>query len=114
MSYARFSDDLDVYVYKDFDEKIHIHISNQRNYINAPNEKIVSTAKECLDYLIILGSFSYKIPTYTLERLKKEKLEETDPEILYAEEFLTALSSSLGWGDLKAIETLQKGLDKLK
>ena len=35
-------------------------------------------------------------------------------EIFYAEEFLTALSSSLGWGDLKAIETLQKGLDKLK
>ena len=35
-------------------------------------------------------------------------------EIFYAEEFLTAISQSSNWGDLKAIEILQKGLDKLK
>ena len=35
-------------------------------------------------------------------------------EIEYAEEFLTAISQSSGWGDLKAIEILQKALDNSK
>lgn len=41
-------------------------------------------------------------------------LDPTLKKIREAEEFLTAISESNGWGDLDIIEILQKGLDKLK
>jgi len=73
MSYCRWSDDSDVYVYSNIMGGYNIHIRLNHNLIyNGPVDIQLTTKTETLDKLLKLKSQGLAIPQTAIDRLNRE------------------------------------------
>jgi len=72
MAYCRFGADSDVYMYRTFAGNYQFFISDKNSLKKKGSEFMVSTLSEVLHRLTRLKTQGFKIPQYTIDRVRGE------------------------------------------